>query len=155
MDYGLGQPLWQGPYHPSWHLLVPGTWLIWVMPEFVKRGRLEYVQGISAVVHFEAHAEPTSIPDAYQYWTPPALGPRVLKPYSLSITEAPLRPLDAATGPALSVRQAAALRGISSKDVRRMLRAGQIRGKQVSGKWVEVDRDSLSRLPEGASPDTG
>lgn len=148
----LRQPLWQGPYHPSWHELVPGDWLIWAMPDFVKVGRLDHKQGISLAIEFQGHAVPTVLPDAYQYWEPDP-GAQ-LAPYMLRITDPPRLRVDAATGETMSVRQAAALLGCGPKDVRRMLRSGKLEGEKKGGSWAAVVAGSVSRLKGGASQGT-
>lgn len=152
-DAPLREPLWQGPYHPTWHMLVPGTWLIWAMPDFVKIGRLDHKQGISLVIEFEGHPVPTVVPDAYQYWEPDPLAE--LAPYMLRITTPPKHRVAPATGDFLSVRQVAALLGCGPKDVRRMLRSGKLEGRQKEGSWAGVTTASVERLSRGASLGTG
>lgn len=147
----LRQGLWQGPYHPTWPPK-EGDWVMWVMPEFVKRGFVDRCEGISMMVWFEAHPHPTIIPDAYQYWDPYAeLYRRVdggIKPHTICpIAE----PEHRVMGPPetvrdddewITVQQAAALLGTTMKDVRRQLRAGILRGRK-DGAWV-VERASLT-----------
>jgi excisionase family DNA binding protein len=122
------------------------------MPSFVKVGQVVRKEGISVLVQFQGHAEPTAIPDAYMYWhpTPPAGASLVLTKVS-----APKVEVSPADGPSVSVRQAAALLGVTSKDVRRMLRSGRLTGTRKGRSWAGVEQDSLSRLRRAKTPSTG
>lgn len=116
---------------------------MFVMPEWVKVGRIVEVRGISMVVQFEAHAEPTVIPDAYVYWDQYGVYPH--PPYTLAPTLAPKHRVETISDDRLiTVRQAAALLGKTPKDIRRMIRSGQIVGERVKGSWL-VLASSLSR----------
>lgn len=150
-DYSLGRAHHPGPYHPSWEALRSGDWVLWAMPTFVKVGQVVLRSKASLVVQFQAHPTTTVIPDAYQYWDPDSDTPAE---YSLTRTATPAKVLSPPSGPSVSVRQAAALIGCGPKDVRRMLRAGQLAGEQREGRWVAVELASLSRAAP-RTPDTG
>lgn len=144
------QALWQGPY-AEWPPEV-GQWVMFVMPEWVKIGKIVRVEGISLVVAFEAHSQPTVIPDAYSYWDYYGVYPH--PPYSLVPTLAPKHTVAPVYDERImSVRQAASLLGKTPKDIRRMIRGGQIQGERVKGTWV-VLASSLSRRSQEGRRDT-
>lgn len=152
MPMQLKAALWQGPYHPTWHAICPGDWVMWVMPHFVKVGQVEYREGISIVIKFQGDLEPTVLPDGYMYWDP--MPPTPAPEYTLHPTHEPKHRVEAAVGPEMTVRQAAAKLGTTPKDVRRMLRSGQLRGRREDGKWVAVDAVSLSARRADGQPST-
>lgn len=138
----LREPLWPGPYHPSWIGLCPGDWVMWVMPDFVKVGQVDYVQGISIVIHFQGHPQNTIIPDGYQYWDPTPSDP--IPVHTLTRTVRPKHLIEAPKSSSqMTVKQAAAFLGTQPKEIRRMLRAGQLKGRREAGSWVEVTLDGL------------
>lgn len=143
-DYSIGRAHHPGPYHPSWEALRKGDWVLWAMPTFVKTGRVILRTRTSLVVHFQAHPHVTVIPDAYQYWRP-TMPQDIAHAYVMYEVPKPEHLLPDAVSETVTVRQAAALLGCGSKDVRRMLRAGQIKGRREEGRWVEVEADSLNK----------
>lgn len=149
--YGFKTPHWPGPYHPSWPPAV-SSWVMWVMPTFVKTGQIVTASRTSLVVQFQAHPTPTVIPDAHQYWDNAAqyTADAGVAPYTITPCSAPRAILGAPDGSTCSVAQAVAILGSTGKDVRRLLRAGQLEGRQEDGRWVAVELASLSRA---ASPD--
>lgn len=148
----LRQPLWCGPHHPTWPPK-PDSWVMWVMPDFVKVGQVKLVLGISAMIHFQGHGEITTIPDAYMYWDP---HPATPVPYNTLCPAAkPERSVPTPQpGQKLSVAQAAAQLGRGQKEIRRLLRAGKLEGWKEGSSWVGVDLASLHRLRQDEPPAT-
>lgn len=148
----MQEALHPGPYHDTWLNLEPLEWVMWIMPGFVKVGQVVMRKSMSIVIRFQGHDRDTVIPDGYMYWdpTPPVPAPE----YTLCPAVRPKITVDAASGPHVSVRQAAALLGTKPKDIRRMLRAGQLKGRQEAGSWVEVEADSLHRRKVAAQEST-
>lgn len=122
---------------------------MWVMPAFVRVGRVVDRRGISLLVLFQGDALPTPIPDAYQYWDP--YPPPPAPENTIHPTSPPTNQVLAATGDSISVKQAGHILGRHPKQIRQMLRAGTLQGHQKGGLWAGVDHASVRRLQAGGS----
>lgn len=128
--------LTEDPLHPEFLSLQPGDWIEWMLPGVIKQGEVVVRSGRSLLVQFQASAEPRAIPDAESYFSNPKAGQFVMRKI-----DAPRR-IAAPTSHTMTVRQAAAKLGISTKEVRRKLRNGELVGKLKEGKWVAVSLDT-------------
>jgi len=114
----------------------PGDWVEWHLPGvFLRQGRVVRAEGVSLEIQFLGRDEPTVIP-VLEY----AAGElRLIKepPKATLIDEAQAANM-------MTPDRAAAILGVDLKRLRAMLRDGRLKGRQVNGKWIEVDRDSVA-----------
>ena len=106
-------------------------WVILTLPpDWVKQGRVVLVKGPSMVVRWIGDDHDTVLPMAAHY----------LMNGQLQYVEPPsdIEGTTGKRGELLTVRQAAALLGMTPKQIRAMLRSGKLEGKQKDGRWLGV-----------------
>lgn len=113
--------------------MVPGDWVVLRLPpDFVRRGRVVHVNGFSMTVRWVGDDEEKVLPWAGYY----------LENGWLELVEAPADalqlPASGASG-LVEVAQAAAMLGMTTKQVRAMLRSGKLRGERSDGRWLGVE----------------
>lgn len=114
-----------------------GQWIRWIPAtgERVFQGQVVKVSGPSAVVNWLG-GEDQVFPVVEGYFPPYGTGIEVIAPPKGAIA------IERAVHEGrMTVGRAAARLGTSRKRVRAMLRAGQLRGRQEAGRWVEVFLD--------------
>lgn len=115
----------------------------WKTPNFVKRGTVRALYGRSIVVDFDAHEQPTVIPDGKWYFVEATR--HNLNEHLVAITTpAPQRsPVALEQGDEyVSPREAASILGDDPKNVRRRIRNGSLKAHRIGGRWV-VKREDL------------
>lgn len=129
-----------------WSALTPGLRVRWKTQTFVKRGTIIYVRKRTMVVHFDAHAENTVIPDAKWYFVEGKVGN--LNEHLVTIsTPAPeqslaVQKLGDDAGDYVSPTEAASILGTDAKNIRRKIRNGTLKAERQGGRWV-ILRDEL------------
>lgn len=109
-----------------------GSWVRWVDIEVAREGEVIQSEWPSLVVQWLGVDEPQVFPLAY---------PLLHDKRTMEVIPRPARASqirrDQARG-RLGIAAAAARLGTTQKRVRQRLRDGQLKGKQVDGRWVEV-----------------
>lgn len=110
-----------------------GDWVKWHLPGvFLRQGQITRKTDVSLELMLVGHDRPTVIPVADYYLEHGLIEVIPEPPRAARIaqaTEAHVMPPE----------RAAALLGISLKRLRAQLREGRLQGRQVDGRWVEVD----------------
>lgn len=125
----------EDPLHPNYVKLQVGDWIQLLTPNFLKRGEILLKRGRSLLVLWQGHPTPTAIPDAAHYFD-------LAQPSEWAILKVPRERRLAPPSKVASVAQTASLLGTDAKTVRRLLRAGKLRGRRVDGRWV-ADASSI------------
>lgn len=116
-----------------------GQWILWTTTGQVKQGEIVRLSGPSMVVRWLDGSEQV-FPIYEQY-----IGARRSRDHRMDVIERPREASriarDRKRG-VQSVALAAASLGTTPKRIRAMLRAGQLKGEQVDGKWVSVDLEA-------------
>jgi hypothetical protein len=117
----------ENPFHE-------GDWVQWTHEHAVKRGQVVTSKGPSIIVRW-LDGEKQVFPIVWQY-VRQSIADRMVR------IERPREALrierDTRAG-RMSIARAASTLGTTPKRVRAMLRAGQLKGKQIDGKWKSVD----------------
>jgi hypothetical protein len=116
--------------------LEEGQWIRWTTPSQIKEGRVAVVSGPSAVIEWLGGGR--RVFPVVEGYMPPFGG----REYRMEVIPRPQGASrierDASRG-VMSVKRAAAILGKTPKQVRSMLRNGQLEGVQVDGHWVGVE----------------
>lgn len=126
----------------AWSDVGKGTRVRWKTQTFVKRGTVQSRDKRSMTVLFDAHFQPTVIPDAKWYFVEGKVGN--LNEHLVTIsTPSPAYPQRQQKGFPLthkdtyiSPNEAAALLGTDPKNIRRMIRNGKLLAHREGGRWV-------------------
>lgn len=134
----------------AWSELRVGHRVRWIMPAFVKRGTITFIQKRSMKVWFDGDDRETTIPDAKEYFVMAKQG---RTDYALArlaqdrvfILKSPDTVREELVGQVvqkMDVAAVAAYLGTNPKEVRRKLRQGKIKGYRENGHWY-VNREDL------------
>lgn len=116
----------------------PGDWVEWHLPGvFLRRCRVLRAEGVSLELQVLGSDQSVVIP-VREY----AAGElrRIAEPPRASLID------QAQAANMMTPDRAAAILGVDLKRLRAMLREGRLQGRQVNGKWLEVDPDSVEDL---------
>lgn len=124
----------------------PGDWVVLCLPpDFVRRGRVVRVEGVSMTVRWMGDDEDKVLP-----WA----GPYVENGW-LEQVEAPAHLADEG-GPQessglIEVAQVAAMLGTTAKQVRSMLRSGKLVGRKEGSSWAGVESQAVHAVLKSRS----
>jgi hypothetical protein len=112
-----------------------GEWVRWVNPDFAREGVVEVSSSPSLVIRWLGISQPQVFPNALHYFAQGGDMTVIPRPPKAAKIDRQMK------RGRKGIAAAAAALGITEKRVRQRLRNGSLKGRQVDGKWVEVNVD--------------